>query len=60
MQQLIDFMNDFRRDYGVQLDPVYTGKMMYGIFDLMRTEVLRKYSYFSRSYGRFAGHSRHE
>ena len=34
--KLIDFMNDFRSKFGVLLDPVYTGKMMYGIFDLAR------------------------
>ncbi|MGO1584886.1 MAG: 1-aminocyclopropane-1-carboxylate deaminase/D-cysteine desulfhydrase [Mesonia sp.] len=30
---LIDFMNDFKANYKVLLDPIYTGKMMYGIFD---------------------------
>ncbi|MDX1751915.1 MAG: pyridoxal-phosphate dependent enzyme [Salinimicrobium sediminis] len=35
-RELIEFMNDFRSNYGVLLDPVYTGKMMYGIFDLAR------------------------
>jgi 1-aminocyclopropane-1-carboxylate deaminase len=34
-RELIDFMNNFRSNYGVLLDPVYTGKMMYGIFDLL-------------------------
>ena len=34
--ELIEFLNTFKRDYGIQLDPVYTGKMMYGIFDLLR------------------------
>lgn len=33
--KLIDFMNDFRSKYGILLDPVYTAKMMYGIFDLL-------------------------
>lgn len=33
--ELIHFMNDFRSKYGVLLDPVYTGKMMFGIFDLL-------------------------
>ncbi len=37
-RELIDFINNFRSDFGVQLDPVYTGKMMYGIFDLMRNK----------------------
>jgi 1-aminocyclopropane-1-carboxylate deaminase len=33
--ELIEFINGFKKDHGIQLDPVYTGKMMYGIFDLM-------------------------
>lgn len=36
--QLIRFINDFKASYGVLLDPVYTGKMMYGIFDLIEKE----------------------
>ncbi len=39
---LIDFINDFRRDYGIQLDPVYTGKLIYGIFDLARKNYFSK------------------
>lgn len=35
-RELIEFINSFRSNYHVQLDPVYTGKMMYGIFDLAR------------------------
>src|SRR5690606_720289 len=31
--ELIRFMNEFKRKTGIPLDPVYTGKMMYGIFD---------------------------
>lgn len=34
--ELISFINEFKAQYGLPLDPVYTGKMMYGIFDLMR------------------------
>jgi 1-aminocyclopropane-1-carboxylate deaminase/D-cysteine desulfhydrase-like pyridoxal-dependent ACC family enzyme len=30
---LIAFINDFKEKYGIQLDPVYTGKMMFGIID---------------------------
>lgn len=30
-RQLIRFMNDFRQQHGVLLDPVYTAKMFYGI-----------------------------
>ena len=33
--ELISFINRFLDDYGIPLDPVYTGKMMYGIFDLI-------------------------
>lgn len=31
--ELIEFMNSFYHKYGVKLDPVYTGKMMYGVMD---------------------------
>ncbi len=33
--ELIDFMRSFTKDRGIQVDPVYTGKMFYGIFDLI-------------------------
>lgn len=32
---LIQFINNFKELYHVPLDPIYTGKMMFGIFDLM-------------------------
>ncbi len=32
---LIDFINRFRRTTGIALDPVYTGKMMYGIYKMI-------------------------
>ena len=35
-QDLIEFMNDFYKQYQILLDPVYTAKMFYGIFDLIR------------------------
>lgn len=34
-RSLIEFINNFRLKFNVPLDPVYTGKMMYGIFDLI-------------------------
>ncbi len=34
-EELIDFINTFKKTYGILLDPIYTGKMMYGIFDLI-------------------------
>ena len=33
--ELIMFINDFKKKYNIPLDPIYTGKMMYGIFDLI-------------------------
>jgi 1-aminocyclopropane-1-carboxylate deaminase len=35
--ELVRFVNDFRHRWGILLDPVYTGKMMYGVLDMMRT-----------------------
>ena len=34
---LADFIASFNQRYGIPLDPVYTGKMMFGIFDLIKT-----------------------
>ncbi|QED37567.1 1-aminocyclopropane-1-carboxylate deaminase/D-cysteine desulfhydrase [Antarcticibacterium arcticum] len=34
---LIDFINDFQKKYHIPLDPVYTGKMFFGIFDLIQS-----------------------
>jgi 1-aminocyclopropane-1-carboxylate deaminase len=31
----IRFLNEFYEQSGIPLDPVYTGKMVYGLFDLM-------------------------
>ena len=31
--ELINFINEFEKVNGIILDPIYTGKMMYGIFD---------------------------
>ena len=33
---LIRFINEFKATSGIQLDPVYTAKMMFGIFDLIK------------------------
>ena len=38
---LIEFINEFKEKTEIQLDPVYTGKMMYGIFDLINKEYFR-------------------
>ena len=33
---LIDFINEFKMETNIHLDPVYTGKMMFGIRDLIK------------------------
>lgn len=34
--ELVRFMNDFKRKTQIPLDPLYTGKMMYGVLDLIK------------------------
>ncbi|GGG56192.1 1-aminocyclopropane-1-carboxylate deaminase/D-cysteine desulfhydrase [Bizionia arctica] len=34
--ELISFINMFNERYSIPLDPIYTGKMMFGIFDLIK------------------------
>ena len=34
-KELIEFINDFKENYQIQLDPIYTGKMLFGIFNLI-------------------------
>ncbi|MDF0717998.1 pyridoxal-phosphate dependent enzyme [Muricauda sp. 334s03] len=38
-QQLIAFINLFKSETGIPLDPTYTGKMLFGIFDLIKQDV---------------------
>lgn len=33
--ELIDFINEFKKRHHIQLDPIYTGKMFYGIYQLI-------------------------
>ncbi len=40
--ELIGFMNDFYRKTAIPLDFVYTAKMMYGLFDLIKKGVIRE------------------
>ncbi|MFN3137722.1 MAG: 1-aminocyclopropane-1-carboxylate deaminase/D-cysteine desulfhydrase [Allomuricauda sp.] len=37
-QQLIVFINRFKQQTGIPLDPIYTGKMLFGIFDLIKKD----------------------
>ncbi|WP_323788356.1 1-aminocyclopropane-1-carboxylate deaminase/D-cysteine desulfhydrase [Psychroserpens sp.] len=41
-EDLIQFINRFKKKYNVPLDPVYTGKMMYGIYDLISKDYFEK------------------
>lgn len=35
-ETLITFINEFAKTHKIQLDPIYTGKMLYGILDLIK------------------------
>jgi len=37
--ELINFIRTFKTQYGVELDAVYTGKMFYGLFDMITSSV---------------------
>ena len=41
-QELVTFINDFKKKHNILLDPVYTGKMMFGLRDLIRNEFFSK------------------
>jgi 1-aminocyclopropane-1-carboxylate deaminase len=34
--ELISFINRFKDDYQIPLDPIYTGKLLFGVFDLIQ------------------------
>jgi 1-aminocyclopropane-1-carboxylate deaminase len=36
--ELIEFINSFYKQYEIPLDPIYTGKMMFGILDLIQKD----------------------
>ena len=35
---LIDFINDFKKANNIQLEPIYTGKLFFGIYDLIKND----------------------
>ena len=39
---LIDFINQFKTDVNVQLEPLYTGKMLFGIFDQIANRAFKE------------------
>ena len=40
--ELISFINGFKQNFNIALDPIYTGKMMFGIFDLIEKGFFQK------------------
>jgi len=42
--ELIDFINNFKQKFSLPLDPIYTGKMMFGILDLISRNYFPKNS----------------
>lgn len=40
--KLIAFINRFRRETGILLDPIYTGKMLFGLLDLVQKDAFPK------------------
>lgn len=41
-EELITFINKFKSETKIPLDPVYTGKMMFGIVDLIKSDFFKK------------------
>ena len=41
-EELIRFINDFKKNTDILLDPIYTGKMMFGILDLVEKDFFKK------------------
>lgn len=40
-EELIIFMNQFKKQYSIVLDPIYTAKMFYGIFDMIKGDLIQ-------------------
>jgi len=40
--ELIDFINTFKTANNLQLEPIYTGKLFYGIYDLIKNDYFPK------------------
>lgn len=41
-EELVHFINDFKEQTSIQLDPIYTGKMLFGIVDLFKKSYFEK------------------
>lgn len=40
--ELIHFINEFKKETNIQLDPIYTGKMAFGVLNMIKNEQLSK------------------
>ena len=41
-RELVAFINQFKKDHQIQLDPIYTGKMLFGILDMIKRQQIEK------------------
>lgn len=41
-QELVDFIKQFEQANNIPLDPIYTGKMMFGIYDMIQKDRFKK------------------
>ena len=41
-KELIDFINQFKVDTGITLDPIYTGKMLFGVMDMIEKQQFKR------------------
>ena len=39
---LISFINSFKKESTILLDPIYTGKMIYGILDMVKNNIFKE------------------
>ena len=39
--ELLDFIKQFNHNHEIQLEPIYTGKMMFGIYDLIQKDFFK-------------------
>ena len=40
--ELINFVNDFKKETGIPLEPIYTGKLFYGLLDLISKDYFKR------------------
>ncbi len=49
--ELFAFIENFEEQYTVPLEPIYTGKMMFGLFDLIKKQLFSsEYTHFGNSF----------